>query len=199
MSGGFIDILQPLISLVVVLLALAAAGRASVWISRQLEKPTDRAALVEQINRLLPQTQCGQCGYAGCSPYADAIAHGQALNRCPPGGALTIRKLAALTARPALPLDTRHGWHLPDRVAVIREAECIGCTKCIQACPVDAIVGAPKRMHTVIASDCTGCDLCVDPCPVDCIDMLPLSSPLSLPRTSSPALPASVIKHRSSL
>ena len=130
---------------------------------------------VESINKVLPQTQCGQCGYAGCLPYAQAIAAGENINRCPPGGSRTIRRLAKLLDLPEMPLDVSHGWHLPKRVAVIREPECIGCTKCIQACPVDAIVGAPKLMHTVITADCTGCDLCVDPCPVDCIDMLPLA------------------------
>jgi len=132
---------------------------------------------VERINNVLPQTQCGQCGYAGCLPYAQAIAEGENINRCPPGGSQTIRRLAKLLDLPEMPLDVSHGWHLPKRVAVIREQECIGCTKCIQACPVDAIVGAPKLMHTVITADCTGCDLCVDPCPVDCIDMLAVAVP----------------------
>ncbi len=129
--------------------------------------------LVERINAVLPQTQCGQCGYPGCRPYAEAIATGVAINRCPPGGAHTITRLASLLEQRELPLDSRHGSETPRKVAFIREAECIGCTKCIQACPVDAIIGAPKRMHTVIERDCTGCDLCVAPCPVDCIDMLP--------------------------
>lgn len=129
--------------------------------------------LTERINALLPQTQCGQCGFPGCRPYAEAIQSGTAINRCPPGGATTIARLARLLDRPEIPLDPRHGVESERKVAFIREAECIGCTKCIQACPVDAIVGAPKRMHTVIARDCTGCDLCVSPCPVDCIDMLP--------------------------
>ncbi|MDO8271769.1 MAG: electron transport complex subunit RsxB [Gammaproteobacteria bacterium] len=132
-------------------------------------------ALVELINDLLPQTQCGQCGHQGCRPYAEAVAAGEALNRCPPGGAVTIRDLAALLGREVLPLDPEHGVESERRIASIREAECIGCTKCIQACPVDAILGAPKLMHTVIVSECTGCDLCVEPCPVDCIDMLPVS------------------------
>jgi RnfABCDGE-type electron transport complex B subunit len=131
-----------------------------------------KLALVELINDLLPQTQCGQCGHQGCRPYAEAVALGEDLNRCPPGGAVTIRELAALLGREVLPLDPEHGIEKERRIASIREAECIGCTKCIQACPVDAILGAPKLMHTVIVSECTGCDLCVDPCPVDCIDML---------------------------
>ncbi len=129
--------------------------------------------VVDQINDILPQTQCGQCGYPGCRPYAEAIAGGEAINRCPPGGEATIAQLANLLDMEALPLDEEHGVEqAAPVVAYIREEECIGCTKCIQACPVDAILGAAKYMHTVIASECTGCDLCVEPCPVDCIDML---------------------------
>lgn len=143
---------------------------------------------VARINALLPQTQCGQCGYPGCRPYAEAIATGVAINRCPPGGADTITRLANLLQQPERPLDPRHGAESAKKVAFIREAECIGCTKCIQACPVDAIIGAPKRMHTVIARDCTGCDLCVAPCPVDCIDMLPAPAPAtSQPLTWRPS------------
>lgn len=130
--------------------------------------------LADQINNILPQTQCGQCGFPGCRPYAEAIAANEAeINRCPPGGEDTIRELADLLGVEAIPLDAEHGEEkeLP-YVALIREDECIGCTKCIQACPVDAILGAAKQMHTVIASECTGCDLCVEPCPVDCIDMV---------------------------
>lgn len=132
--------------------------------------------IVEQINNVLPQTQCGQCGYPGCRPYAEAIAAGDAINKCPPGGEAGIQALADLLGQEPIPLDETHGEEAPPTVAFIREAECIGCTKCIQACPVDAIVGAPKLMHTVIADECTGCDLCVEPCPVDCIDMLPVAS-----------------------
>ncbi|MDY6829039.1 MAG: electron transport complex subunit RsxB [Pseudomonadota bacterium] len=130
--------------------------------------------IVERINALLPQTQCGQCGHPGCRPYAEAIAAGEDLNKCPPGGEATIQELADLLGREPLPLDAEHGEETAKTVAFIREAECIGCTKCIQACPVDAILGAAKMMHTVIAAECTGCDLCVEPCPVDCIDMLPV-------------------------
>lgn len=130
--------------------------------------------LVEQIDDILPQTQCGQCGYPGCRPYAEAIANGDEINKCPPGGDSTIRKLADLMGVEAKPLNAAQTVAIK-RVAYIREDECIGCTKCIQACPVDAIVGASKLMHTVIVDECTGCDLCVEPCPVDCIDMLPVS------------------------
>lgn len=128
--------------------------------------------IVEQIDALLPQTQCGQCGHPGCRPYAEAIANGEAINHCPPGGQATIQALADLLDIEAIPLDGDHGTEAATKVAVIREDECIGCTKCIQACPVDAILGAAKQMHTVIADECTGCDLCVEPCPVDCIDMV---------------------------
>lgn len=130
--------------------------------------------LVEQIDAVLPQTQCGQCGYPGCKPYAEAIAEGDEINKCPPGGEATIKKLADLMGVEPKPLDAAHGEEDVKKVAFIREDECIGCTKCIQACPVDAILGAAKHMHTVIAEECTGCDLCVDPCPVDCIDMVPI-------------------------
>ena len=127
----------------------------------------------EQINKLLPQTQCQQCGHAGCAPYAQAITQGEPINRCPPGGTETIAQLAALLKVNTLPLDTRFGEHKGTQLALIREAECIGCTKCIQVCPTDAILGAGKRMHSVIASECTGCELCVPACPVDCIDIIP--------------------------
>jgi Na+-translocating ferredoxin:NAD+ oxidoreductase subunit B len=135
----------------------------------------NRLPMVEAIDALLPQTQCTKCGTAGCRPYAEAVAAGTPHNRCVPGGADTIAALAALLERPVLMLDPAFGIE-PEtrRVAVIREAECIGCTKCLQACPVDAIVGAAKLMHTVITDECTGCDLCIPPCPVDCIDMVDL-------------------------
>ncbi len=131
-----------------------------------------RIALIEAIDALLPQTQCQKCQHPGCRPYAEAIAAGEAINHCVPGGEEVITALAALTGRPHLSLDPSYGQTLSTRlVAYIREEECIGCTKCIQACPVDAIVGASGMMHTVLAADCTGCDLCVAPCPVDCIEM----------------------------
>jgi electron transport complex protein RnfB len=132
------------------------------------------SGLADRIDSLLPQTQCTQCGYPACRPYAEAIANGEAdINRCPPGGEAGVRKLAALLGREAKPLDPLCGTEQPRRVASIDEALCIGCTLCIQACPVDAIVGAAKLMHTVVTKLCSGCDLCVPPCPVDCIEMVP--------------------------
>lgn len=132
-------------------------------------------ALADRIDRLLPQTQCGQCNFSGCRPYAQAIAEGSAdINRCPPGGDAGIAALAALLGRAPRPLDPAHGSFAPRTVALIDEAVCIGCTKCIQFCPVDAILGAPQLMHSVLADECTGCGLCVAPCPVDCIS-LPLA------------------------
>lgn len=134
---------------------------------------TEGDPVVDRIDELLPQTQCGQCSFAGCRPYAEAIAAGEAdINRCPPGGEATIRALADLLERDPKPLDPDSGEAKPRMVAVIDEPACIGCTLCIQACPVDAILGAGKQMHTVIASECTGCELCVAPCPVDCITMV---------------------------
>lgn len=129
---------------------------------------------VDDIDALLPQTQCTRCGYDGCRPYAQAIAAGTAeINQCPPGGAATIAALATLLRRPALPLNPVHGTEGPLLVAVIDEEACIGCAKCLPPCPVDAIVGAHKQLHTVLASVCTGCELCVAPCPVDCIRLVP--------------------------
>nr|WP_236640106.1 electron transport complex subunit RsxB [Tepidimonas charontis] len=134
------------------------------------------AALTERIDAVLPQTQCRRCGYPDCRAYAEAIARGQAdINRCPPGGAEGIERLAAVTGRPVLPLDPACGREQPLAVAVIDETWCIGCTLCLKACPTDAIVGANKRMHTVIEGYCTGCELCVPVCPVDCIAMVNVS------------------------
>lgn len=128
---------------------------------------------VDAIDALLPQTQCTRCGYQGCRPYAEAIARDEAaINQCPPGGAATIERLAQLTGHMVQPLNPANGLELPRTVAFVLEEFCIGCTKCLPACPVDAIVGASKRMHTVIAAECTGCELCIAPCPVDCIVMI---------------------------
>ncbi|MCB1935105.1 MAG: electron transport complex subunit RsxB [Nitrosomonas sp.] len=134
-------------------------------------------SLIKQIDAILPQTQCGQCGYSGCEPYAKAIVEGKAdINQCPPGDEDGIRKIAALLGIEPKPLNIRHGTPKPRIVAVIDETLCIGCTFCIQACPVDAIVGAAKHMHTVLSEECTGCELCVTPCPMDCIDMIPATA-----------------------
>ena len=132
--------------------------------------------LVARIDAILPQTQCGQCGYPGCKPYATAIANGEAdINQCPPGGEPGVRALADLLGVEYKPLNTEHGTPKPKSVALIDEDVCIGCTLCLQACPVDAILGAAKHMHTVIESECTGCELCVAPCPVACISMEPIA------------------------
>ncbi len=147
--------------------------------------------LIDNINRVLPQTQCAQCGYPGCRPYAEAIAAGAAINRCPPGGEQTITLLADMLGREASPLDPDCGEPTGPVVARIREAECIGCTLCIVACPVDAIIGAQHTMHTVIEADCTGCDLCREPCPVDCIDLVELpvdKQPTSFPVHEEPCI-----------
>jgi Na+-translocating ferredoxin:NAD+ oxidoreductase subunit B len=148
-------------------LALGAAlGAASVLFRTQGDP------LVDKIDAILPQTQCGQCGYPGCKPYATAIAGGDAdINQCPPGGDEGVRKLADLLGREYKPLNAEHGVEKAKAVALIDEATCIGCTLCIQACPVDAIVGAAKQMHTIVADLCTGCELCIAPCPADCITM----------------------------
>ena len=139
-----------------------------------MSPPTEAAAraLARRIDAALPQTQCTRCGYPDCAGYADAIAAGAAgIDRCPPGGGEGIERLSALTGRPVVPLDPAYGTEAPLRLAVIDEAWCIGCTLCIQACPTDAIVGAPKAMHTVIGARCTGCELCLPVCPVDCIEL----------------------------
>ena len=157
---------------VAALLALAAVFGAVLGFASEKFK-VEGDPIVDQIDSLLPQTQCGQCGHPGCRPYAEAIAEGEEHNRCPPGGQDTVDALTDLLGRDELTLDDEgaEDGDIP-KVAYIREDECIGCTKCIQACPVDAIVGAAKLMHTVIVDECTGCDLCVEPCPVDCIDMV---------------------------
>jgi len=144
----------------------------SAWHASQIKPMT--ATLAEQIDALLPQTQCRKCGFAGCMPYAEAIAQGEAdINRCPPGGQQGIEKLASFLGVTIKPLDPACGTEGPRLVAVINEADCIGCTKCLPPCPTDAILGSSKQMHTVITSECTGCELCIAPCPVDCISMKP--------------------------
>ncbi|HEV2703255.1 MAG TPA: RnfABCDGE type electron transport complex subunit B [Steroidobacteraceae bacterium] len=131
---------------------------------------------MKAIDDLLPQTQCTRCGYSGCLPYSTAVAAGAPINQCPPGGAATIEALARLLGREILPLNPQNGVESPPRVAVIDEERCIGCAKCLPPCPVDAIIGAPRFMHTVVAELCTGCELCIAPCPVDCISMVDLSA-----------------------
>lgn len=153
-----------------VLLAIAF-GALLGWAASRFRVESD--PIVARIDELLPQTQCGQCGYPGCRPYAEAIAAGQAdINQCPPGGEAGVRALAALLGREPKPLNPDNGEESTKKLALIVEADCIGCTKCIQACPVDAIIGAPKLMHTVIEDLCTGCELCLPPCPVDCIELV---------------------------
>lgn len=151
------------------------------------------AVSAQDIDALLPQTQCTRCGYSGCRPYADAIASGEAqINQCPPGGAATIDALAKLLGRAPLPLNPANGVEGPALVALIDEETCIGCAKCLPPCPVDAIVGTRKRMHTVLVEVCTGCELCVAPCPVDCIAMVPRESLAGAP----PAPPAHLNRAR---
>ncbi len=179
-----VSILDALIALVAIALLFGSVlGFAAV------KYRVEGDPIVEQIDNLLPQTQCGQCGYPGCRPYAEAISNGDAINKCPPGGQTTVNDLANLLGVDAPELDESHGTETEKRiVAVIREDECIGCTKCIQACPVDAILGAAKQMHTVIADECTGCDLCVEPCPVDCIDMVEIEDDIRNWKWESPQL-----------
>lgn len=177
MSLGMIDAAILLGSLTV------AVGLLVRWVKRPRGKPQPDA---DQIDAVLPQTQCGRCGYSACRPYAEAIARGEAdINQCPPGGDSGIRALAELLGRKPKPLNPKHGAvSKQPMVAWIDEAACIGCTRCIQACPVDAILGAAKQMHTVIRAECTGCELCIEPCPVDCIHMLPVTEGAHGPQTS---------------
>ncbi|MEW6996442.1 electron transport complex subunit RsxB [Colwelliaceae bacterium BS250] len=161
-----------ILAIVIFALIASAFGALLGYASVRFKVETD--PLVEQIDALLPQTQCGQCGYPGCMPYANAVADGEAINKCAPGGDDTIKKIADLMGVEVEPLDENHSQDNTPTVAFVIEEDCIGCTKCIQACPVDAITGAAKQMHTIIVDECTGCDLCVDPCPVDCIIMIPV-------------------------
>lgn len=161
--------------MITLLLTLGAVAAAFAVALHKLVPATTEPVppLADRIDALLPQTQCGQCQYAGCRPYAEAIANGEAdINQCPPGGAAGIHALATLLGREFKPLNPAHGVETPRTVAVIDEAVCIGCTKCIQVCPVDAILGAPQVMHSVLTDECTGCGLCLVPCPVDCIAMV---------------------------
>jgi electron transport complex protein RnfB len=152
--------------------------------------------LADQIEDLLPQTQCTKCGYPACRPYAEAIASGEAqINQCPPGGIEGVRRLAALTGRAVIPINPANGLERPRPVAFIDEQLCIGCTLCIQACPVDAILGSAKQMHTILPSLCTGCDLCVAPCPVDCITMTPVTSETGWAAWSQEAADAARARH----
>ncbi len=154
----------------------AARGRKPFGAAAPVVTVTDSKTLADRLEDLLPQTQCTKCGYDGCRPYAEAIAAGNAnYNQCPPGGAEGIARLASLLGKPVIPLNPVNGAEHPRAIAFIDESLCIGCTLCLQACPVDAIIGAPKQMHTIIEPLCTGCDLCVAPCPVDCIAMVPVT------------------------
>jgi electron transport complex protein RnfB len=163
----------------------AACGVALGWAASRLPPATDR--VVDQIEALLPHTQCGQCQFPGCRPYAQAIVRGEAeIDRCPPGGEATVRALAELLDRPARPVDPAYGTTKGALVAYIDEERCIGCARCLPACPVDAIVGAHRFVHTVIAQQCTGCERCLAPCPVDCITLRP-AAPATTSRWSRAA------------
>jgi electron transport complex protein RnfB len=162
--------MEILLAIAIMALGAVVLGAALGFASVKFKVEGD--PLVDKIEAILPQTQCGQCGYPGCKPYAEAIAKGECdINRCPPGGTEGVQRLADLLGREVKPLDAEEK---PKAVAVIDENTCIGCTLCIQACPVDAIVGAAKQMHTIIAQQCTGCELCLPPCPVECISMQPI-------------------------
>jgi len=157
------------ILLAIAIMALGAVVLGAALGFASIKFKVEGDPLVEKIEAILPQTQCGQCGFPGCKPYAEAIAKGEEINKCPPGGAEGVQRLADLRGREVKPLDAEEK---PKQVAIIDENTCIGCTLCIQACPVDAIVGAAKQMHTIVAQQCTGCELCLPPCPVECIAMV---------------------------
>jgi len=160
---------------VLIMTGVAAAIGMALWLAdRYLPQHTDSP--LEQLNSLLPNTQCGQCGFPGCRPYAQAVLSGEAeINQCAPGGDATVAAIARLLGKSTAKIDPAYGVYMPGRVAVIDEPACIGCALCLDACPVDAIVGAHRYTHSVISSECTGCELCLPPCPVDCIRITPIS------------------------
>lgn len=167
-----------ILAILIVAALIALTGAALAWLAEN-ESANETEQLVETLNRKLPQTQCAQCGYPGCRPYANAIVNDNApINRCPPGGDALIKELSEFLGADAVSLDSACGETKSAQVAIIRETDCIGCTLCIHACPVDAIIGASRYMHTVIADLCTGCELCLAPCPVDCIDLKRVETPL---------------------
>ena len=170
-----------MLTIVVILLAIVAAIFGIILGYSAIRFKIEGNPVVDQIDALLPQTQCGQCTYPGCRPYAEAIASGEAeINQCPPGGEATIAALADLLNVEVIPLNAENGEVKESKTIVrIDEQTCIGCTLCIQACPVDAILGSAKQMHTIISSECTGCNLCIPPCPVDCIHIIPVEQNLN--------------------
>ena len=180
--------MQPIISLLIISFVALIFGIIVMWVSKKYK--VEGNPIVEQINAILPQTQCGQCNFPGCKPYAEAIANGEAaINQCPPGGEEGIKKLAELLDMEVLDLNPDNGSEKDqDMVVEVVEKDCIGCTKCIQVCPVDAIIGAAKQMHTIILDACTGCDLCIPACPVDCIISIQASLPNSIHRMDIPHL-----------
>lgn len=180
--------MNPFVSLIIISLVSLVFGLVVMWVSKKFK--VEGNPIVEQINAILPQTQCGQCTYPGCKPYAEAIANGEAaINQCPPGGEEGVKKLAELLDVEVLELNPDNGEvKAIDTAVEIVEKDCIGCTKCIQVCPVDAIVGAAKHMHTIIIDACTGCDLCIPACPVDCIITIEAPLPKFIQRIEKPAL-----------
>lgn len=179
--------------LAILLMAVLALLLGGVLGIAAIKYKVDEDPLVDRIDAILPQTQCGQCGYPGCKPYANALAANEAeVNLCVPGGEDGIRKLADLLGKEFIPMNAEHGVEKPKAYALIDEATCIGCTLCIQACPVDAILGSAKHLHTVLTSECTGCELCVAPCPVDCITMEPVPETLTSWKWRYPVIPLKV-------
>jgi electron transport complex protein RnfB len=193
LSGGSAGYFRMFNSLIVLGLLAGLCGLALGFVAARFRVQGN--PVVEKIDAVLPQTQCGQCDYPGCRPYAEAIAVGNAdINRCPPGGDGTIRALARLLGRDPKPLDPQFGEEQPKAVARIDEPQCIGCALCLEVCPVDAILGASRQMHTVIVGECTGCALCVEPCPVDCIHMVPLLEDIDSWKCPDPVLTAKELK-----